>query len=191
MSYYFSMLCQSTERGDPVAWRRGLEVCVGALRFAEPSGPWLALRSRLASRLGGQAEQARVETTQSDDPGHGPRECFLWGALRLVEKRPTEAIPWLKQAVRRDEGNYWYQFYLGFASDGTVAVVPEALRHYDAAAMRCNLVRRMFGSRGRGCTAWRIRGHWPAKSSSVPLPITRRYPNGCETGHSKLKRGWS
>ncbi len=51
----------------------------------------------------------------------------------MVEKQPEEALRWLKQAVKLDEGNYWYQFYLGFAHDRAVSVVFEALRHYDAA----------------------------------------------------------
>ncbi len=63
-------------QGDRGAWRRGLEICVGALRFVEPAGPWLALRARLTSRLGGEDDATPLASCQPDDPGAARVSAF-------------------------------------------------------------------------------------------------------------------
>ena len=121
------------KQGDPGSLRRAAEVCENALRFVRPVGPWLALRARLAARIGGEPVPSPVVAPARIGDEPSALGCFQWGALRLIEKDPADALPWLKQAVRLEEGNPWYQFYLGLAHDSLTAASPDALRHYDAA----------------------------------------------------------
>jgi eukaryotic-like serine/threonine-protein kinase len=118
--------------GDPLALRRGLDVCDLALGFVTPGGPWRALRARLACRLaGGEAPPSSERAELADETS--ALACFQWGALRLREDRRLDSIVWFKKAVRLEEGNYWFQFYLAYAHNGPPGGSAEPLRYYDAA----------------------------------------------------------
>lgn len=120
-------------RNDTVSLAKAAEVCDGALRFAKPDGPWRALRERFACRLANQLPPPTLDLPP--DSGEEPRalESFQWGLLAFLGQKRTDALPWLKRAVRLDEGNYWYHFYLAFANDQVRSFSSDALRHYDQA----------------------------------------------------------
>jgi len=120
------------ERGGAGPLHDAAQVCDGALRFAAPAGPWRALRARVLARLSGDDAPAPEPAERPEDEPTA-LGCFQWGALRLVERRPSDALPALRRAFQLDEGNYWYQFYLGFAYERTATVSTWALGHYDAA----------------------------------------------------------
>jgi len=120
--------------GGATALTRAEGVCDLALTFAAPSGPWHALKARVAGRLGdadadGDGENAPVP---GPDDARSPLGCFQWGALRLRQERP-EALDWFKKAARLEEGNYWFQYMLAYAHNASPDGGADAMRHYDAA----------------------------------------------------------
>ncbi len=59
--------------------------------------------------------------------------CFQWGVLTFRQERRSEAAAWFKKAVHRDEGNYWFHYYLAYAHDHPTGNPAVANSHYDAA----------------------------------------------------------
>ncbi|HMB08304.1 MAG TPA: serine/threonine-protein kinase [Isosphaeraceae bacterium] len=145
---------------DPEAIRNAIEICDRAILFAEPRGPWQALRARLEARRAGRtapmdatADRVSAETSAL--------ACYQWGLLRALEGRRARAIAWLKQAVRIKPGAYWYRYYLAYCYDQTEdlsdVAYKEAMKHYEAAfALRPDLPWVRF-SRAR---LYRRRGAW-------------------------------
>jgi serine/threonine protein kinase/predicted Zn-dependent protease len=136
---------------DPKALAGALVVCDRALAFAEPKGPWLALKSLLQEH---QARATGDRATPSEaglgsgqphrgllgEPIHPRNEssasaCFQWGLLCSSHGEKDRAIEWLEQAVGLDWSNYWYQFYLAFLEDQE-GLLDDALDHYSAAVAR-------------------------------------------------------
>jgi len=115
----------------PALRRKVLEVCDLALGFAEPPGPWGALRDRAAARHDGQPGRRVVAPPDGD--GASPLACFQWGALLCLQDRKADAAEWFEKAVRYDEGNPLYHYYLAYAHDDPGGNAAAALRHYDAA----------------------------------------------------------
>ncbi len=116
---------------DPSLRRKALQVCDLALGFVKPAGPWEPLRGWIAARLDG-ADGPRVAEPVSVR-GLSALSCFEWGTLLALEERKAEASVWFKRAVRLDEGNSLYHYYLAFAQDHPGGDAVEVVRHYDAA----------------------------------------------------------
>jgi eukaryotic-like serine/threonine-protein kinase len=145
---------------DPEAIRRAIKICDRALVFAEPKGPWTALRARLEARRAGRATPPDPTADRVSDETSA-LACYQWGLLRERQGRRSQAIAWLKQAVQIEPSAYWYQYYLAYVNDRTEnltdAAYNEALRHYDTAfALRPDLPWVRF-SRAR---LYRQRGAW-------------------------------
>jgi tetratricopeptide (TPR) repeat protein len=105
--------------------------CDKALVFARPTGPWQALRARLAAwprRVPGRGDSPAEVAAETS-----PLACFQWGLLRHREGRRDAALAWFRQAVRLEPSSYWYQYYLAYTLDESPRDADEALRHYDTA----------------------------------------------------------
>jgi serine/threonine protein kinase/tetratricopeptide (TPR) repeat protein len=145
---------------DPEAIRQAIDLCDRAIVFVEPKAPWKALRSWL------EAHRAGLPAPQDTTPDRVSAEktalaCYQWGLLRALEGRRTQAIAWLKQAVRIEPSAYWYRYYLAYSYDQsehlTDAAYNEAMKHYETAfALRPDLPWVRF-SRAR---LYRRRGAW-------------------------------
>jgi serine/threonine protein kinase/tetratricopeptide (TPR) repeat protein len=94
---------------------RALGYCDRAMVFARPSGPWAALRARLAARPGRALGPADPDSRVA--PETSALTCFQWGLLRAREGRRAAAIAWFRQAAQREPSSYWYTYYLAFMLD--------------------------------------------------------------------------
>jgi len=131
-------LDKSCDEATPQAAKETASLAVGycdqAMVFAQPSGPWAALRARLAAwpdRTPGPADaDARIM------PKTSALTCFQWGLLRAREGRRATAIAWFRQAAQREPSSYWYAYYLAFMLDQYArdsAGAEEARWHYTTA----------------------------------------------------------
>jgi tetratricopeptide (TPR) repeat protein len=121
------------------AIERARSFCERAMVFAEPpghpSGPWAALRARLAAwpdRTSGPPEADARIGTESD-----ALTCFQWGLLRAREGRRDAAVAWFRKAVRLEPSSYWHHYELAYTLDKyhsrSSASADEALEHYNTA----------------------------------------------------------
>ncbi|HEX8202181.1 MAG TPA: tetratricopeptide repeat protein, partial [Isosphaeraceae bacterium] len=119
--------------GDPGVAHRAVGVCDVALGFAQPTGPWRALRARCATAAGGPAVAA-APTVAEDRPEaeSSAHACFLWGVLRQRERDLDRAIAWLDRATRLEPDAFWPHFYLSYCHD-LAGHADEALVHANAA----------------------------------------------------------
>jgi serine/threonine protein kinase/Tfp pilus assembly protein PilF len=125
----------ATPAADELA-RRARDSCERAMVFAEPpgqpSGPWAALRARLAAwpdRTPGSTEaDARIAAQ------HEALVCFQWGLLRAREGRRDASVAWFRRAVLLEPSSYWYNYELAYSLDKyqprSAALADEALTHY-------------------------------------------------------------
>ncbi len=124
----FLWVVNADRRGDHQTARRAAAVCDRALSFAEPRGPWLALRARY--------QQGRARATDRDSPPpsaeSSARACFEWGILSSLEGRPGHSLAWFERAVGLHPDRFWYQFALAYhhALHGDAT---KAMSHYTAA----------------------------------------------------------
>ena len=141
---------------------KAVAICEGALVWAQPKGPWLALKTRLKTRLTGIP--AKKDRDAVDFPGEpssfiderSALACFQWGLLCCREKEYNRATEWLKRAVRLESNNYWYYYFLAFLEDKNLDV-DAALNHYSvASALRPDVPQVQF-SRAR---LYRSKGRW-------------------------------
>jgi tetratricopeptide (TPR) repeat protein len=127
-------------------------VCDRALTFAEPKGPWMAVRALLEWHRTGQRDHPAA-AARPEQPGEAPSAdslpgepenvlseksataCFQWGLLCSSRGRDARAIEWLQHAVWLDWSNFWYQFYLAYLED-RAGLPDDALDHYSAAVVR-------------------------------------------------------
>jgi serine/threonine protein kinase/Tfp pilus assembly protein PilF len=149
--FLWAMAIDTVLRDSPnaEAAAKAVAICDRAIRFAEPKGPWKALRTRLETRReeaeNGQngISQDRPTVVASMRLASWPSPyssadvsalgCFQWGMLCHREGAYEPAIAWLRRAVTREESNYWYRYYLAFLEDLT-GRHSDALRDYEAAA---------------------------------------------------------
>ncbi|MHB1562329.1 MAG: tetratricopeptide repeat protein, partial [Isosphaeraceae bacterium] len=117
---------------EPVAY------CDRALVFAEPKGPWRALRARLARHgdSGRPSEDPRDDTLEGEPREvHGeksPLAAFQWGLLELWAGRKARSIDWMRYAVMLRGDDYWLHYFLAFILDDS-GLTDEALQHYNIA----------------------------------------------------------
>lgn len=117
---------------EPVAY------CDRALVFAEPKGPWRALRARLERHgdLGRPGEdptddslEGEPREVQSED---SPLAAFQWGLLEFWAGRKPRSIDWMRRAVMIRGDDYWLHYSLAFILDDA-GMTDEALQHYNTA----------------------------------------------------------
>jgi serine/threonine protein kinase/Tfp pilus assembly protein PilF len=136
---------------DPRTIHTALNLCDHALAFAEPPGPWRALRARLERQqaagvhltnppAGGTDGTIPGTLTPSDDfTSADVREeksslaAFQWGLLSMIDRKVDAALPWFERAVRLEAKNYWYQYSLALAYDMAGGRARDAMVHYDLA----------------------------------------------------------
>ncbi|MGP0066504.1 MAG: protein kinase domain-containing protein [Isosphaeraceae bacterium] len=119
-----------------------IKICDRALGFAEPKEPWRALRNCLAPD---PADERRLSSRSSirggplfdGEPEHMREErsalaSFQWALLCLRADRKTRAIQWMRHAVRIEQDNYWYQYFLAYIED-QADLIDDALNHYSVA----------------------------------------------------------
>jgi eukaryotic-like serine/threonine-protein kinase len=147
---------------DEEVIEKALVICDRALTWAQPKGPWLALKARLETHLAkttgakdGAAIIFPVEPPNVADEGSA-LSCFQWGLLSFRQEQFSRATQWLRRAARLESNNYWYQYCLAFLEDKNHDV-DAALEHYSVAcALHPDLPRVQF-SRAR---LYRSKGRW-------------------------------
>jgi eukaryotic-like serine/threonine-protein kinase len=148
----FLWVMVSDNPGDQEQARRARAVCDRALLFAEPKGPWLALKAR----YDGHASASESVHPQPLDESSA-RACFEWGLLAMLDGRPDWALAWFERAVSLRPDQFWYQFALAYhhALHGDAA---QAMAHYDAAvALR---PQSSWALLNRAQLAWSRQGAW-------------------------------
>ncbi len=114
-------------------------LCDTALAFATPKEPWRALRAWVQrSRNARDGLLDRPSGRDSPSFKGEPHEIgaeksalasFQWALLCLRNDQRSRAIQWMRHAVRLEQDNYWYQFYLAYVADQDSSM-DEALTHY-------------------------------------------------------------
>lgn len=136
--------------------------CDLALEFAEPKGPWRALRARLLRRRGsGDSGEDSADETLEGEPRDVHREesslaAFQWGLLQYWEGHKARSIAWMRHAVTRRGDDYWYHYFLAFILDDA-GLTDEALQHYNTAEALDPHSPYVRFSRGR---LYRKKGKW-------------------------------
>jgi serine/threonine protein kinase/predicted Zn-dependent protease len=113
---------------------RALGYCDKALVFAQPRGPWRALRARLAAWRNRAPGPLDAEVPIPAETS--ALACFQWGLLRAREGRRNPAMEWFRQAAQLEPSSYWYHYYLAYKLDEPPrndVHADEALVHYDTA----------------------------------------------------------
>jgi serine/threonine protein kinase/Tfp pilus assembly protein PilF len=165
--------------GDAEASRRAGAMCKRALSFAEPKGPWLALKARYEGvRGGGGATLASA----ADEPV--ARAAFELGLVAVLEGRLDRALACFERAVRLRPDRFWYQFALAYhhAAAGDAS---QAMAHYDAAvALRPDASWALFN---RAQLAWSRQGAWEA--ALLDLSQLEKNPDGLDPSLLALEAG--
>ncbi len=116
--------------------------CDSALAFAEPKEPWRALRARLQhsveGRRGVPAQPSSRDRPYFEGEPHvisaegSALASFQWALLCLHDGQRRRAIQWMRHAVKLEQNNYWYQYFLAYVEDQD-GLMDEALNHYTTA----------------------------------------------------------
>ncbi|MBV8678095.1 MAG: tetratricopeptide repeat protein, partial [Planctomycetaceae bacterium] len=152
----FLWIVASDRPGDPVSSLRAVALCDRASTFAEPRGPWRALRARHAAstRTGPPPPPG-----EADDPARetSARACFQRSLLCKLAEDRAGALVWLERAVQLHPDDHWYQFALAYQHD-LADHVDRALTHYEAAlALR---PASPWALANRAHLLWSRRGAW-------------------------------
>jgi serine/threonine protein kinase/predicted Zn-dependent protease len=115
---------------DPEMARRAVGFCDRALAFAEPRGPWYALRDWWRRHPAGSATPG----TPAYDPAResNPLACLQWGLLATLRKDRGSTLTWLERARFLRPDHYWHQYILAYDLE-RADDIEGALRHYEAA----------------------------------------------------------
>jgi serine/threonine protein kinase/tetratricopeptide (TPR) repeat protein len=151
---------------DRKAAATAVELCERALTFVDTKEPWRALMARLERAAKGSIGEPTASREQilANFPGEpvdveverSALACFEWAVRYLRADSMPRAIEWMRQAVRLNPGNYWYQFFLAYVEDQADRK-DDALAHYSAAlALEPNSPWVRF-SRAR---LYRAKGRW-------------------------------
>ncbi len=174
----FLWVMASDQPGDQGQALRAAAVCERALSFAEPKGPWDALKARYDGR-----EHLPVSVPP---PGAemSARACFEWGLLAVLEGRPETALAWFERAVCLQPDQFWYQFALAY-HHALYGDAGQAMAHYDAAiALRPESSWALFN---RAQLAWSRQGAW--ERALLDLDRLRARPDGLDSELLSLELG--
>ena len=164
----FLWVMASDHPGDQQQARRAAAICERALLFAEPKGPWHALKARYDGRE--PAPQSSLSRPWAESSA---RACFQWGLLALLDGRPEKALAWFDCAVSLRPDQYWYQFALAY-HHALYGDAWQAMAHYDAAvALRPES---SWALMNRGQLAWSRLGAW--ERAIQDLDRVRTNPDG-------------
>ena len=165
----FLWVMASDQPGDQEQARRAAAICERALLFAEPKGPWYALKARYDGR-----EPAPQSTVPRPLAESSARACFQWGLLAMLDGRPEQALAWFERAVSLRPDQFWYQFALAY-HHALYGDAGQAMAHYDAAvALRPES---SWALLNRGQLAWSRLGAWErALARSRPGASKSRRP---------------
>ena len=169
---------KSDAAGDADASRKAAAICERARLFAEPEGPWLALKARYDRRA---VEGAKVASPATEPVA---RAAFQWGVLAVLDGRPDRALAWFERAVRLRPDRFWYQFALAY-HHSAAGDASQALAHYDAAvALRPDASWALFN---RAQLAWSRLGAW--ETALVDLERVRHNRDGLDPSLLALESG--
>jgi tetratricopeptide (TPR) repeat protein len=116
--------------GEAETARRALGFCDRALGFAEPRGPWDALRDWWRWRRG---ELDRPPTPPRDVARvESARAAFQWGLLADLGRDRRAALAWFERARYLRPDDYWHQYALAIHLE-QAGDVDHALQAYEAA----------------------------------------------------------
>jgi eukaryotic-like serine/threonine-protein kinase len=148
----FLWVVASDRPGDPEQARRARAFCNLALSFAEPAGPWLALRAHY------EPGPPSPEMPPVPERETSARACFQRAVLAArLDRDHARALDWLERAVQLRSDRFWYQFALAYYY-GLFDDVDRALAHYDAAlALRRDAPWALFN---RAQLYWSRKGAW-------------------------------
>jgi tetratricopeptide (TPR) repeat protein len=157
---------QTWRASDRELAARAVAICDRALAFAEPKQTWRTLKARLERAALPANELAapplgRIVSRIEGEPRDVAEErsalaCFEWALLWTRTKRPARAIEWMRQAVRLEPGNYWYQYFLAYVED-QAGLTDDALNHYSSAVALQPRSPWVWFSRAR---IYRSKGRW-------------------------------
>jgi eukaryotic-like serine/threonine-protein kinase len=175
----FLWVLASDQPGDREQARRARAVCERALSFAEPKGPWHALKGRYDGRA--SVLESMPQWTQSEPSA---RACFEWGLLAMLEGRPDRALAWFERTVTLRPDRFWYQFALAY-HHAVYGDAGQAMAHYDAAVALWP--ESSWALLNRAQLAWSRFGAW--ERALLDLERVRTNPNGLDTGLLGLELG--
>ena len=117
-------------------------ICDKALNFAEPKEPWRAIRDCLEQSRRGRgglpAQPSGRDGSYFEGEPHDIGDersalaSFQWALLCSRADRLGRAIEWMRHAVRLEQGNYWYYYFLAFLEDQSEQM-EDALKNYSIA----------------------------------------------------------
>ncbi len=130
--FLWAVASAADRSGDSARLVEAIDLCDRALTFAEPKGPWLALRALCEARLQGRRPEPIRPPIPSTETSAWA--CFQWALTLGLDQRPSLdwSIAWLNRAVALDPSQYWYHYYLAHDYD-LAGQVDQALDHYTAA----------------------------------------------------------
>jgi eukaryotic-like serine/threonine-protein kinase len=165
--------------GDLEARRQAEAICERALSFAEPKGPWFALKARYEGPDRPADRGSPLPSTESS-----ARACFEWGLLCSLDGRPDRSLAWFERAVGLRPDWFWYQFALAYhhAAHGDAR---KAMAHYTAAeALRPGS---SWALLNRARVAWSRLAAW--ESAMRDIDRVRAKPDGLDPGLLDLELG--
>ena len=175
----FLWVMASDQPGVEEQARRAAAICERALLFAEPKGPWHALKARYDG-----CEPAPQSVPPQPLAESSARACFQWGLLALLEGRSETALAWFDRAVSLRPDQFWYQFALAY-HHALYGDAWQAKAHYDAAvALRPES---SWALLNRGQLAWSRLGAW--ERALRDLDRVRKKPDGLDPGLLALELG--
>jgi serine/threonine protein kinase/predicted Zn-dependent protease len=130
--FLWAVALDRDRRGDQAARRGAVRICEAAMAFAQPLGPWRALRDRLGAATGEGPAAAREAPHPAAESSS--RGCLQWAILADLDGRTEDALAWLERATLLEQDNYWAQFYLGYHYK-RAGQNGRALVHYQAAVI--------------------------------------------------------
>ena len=175
----FLWVIAADQPGDQPQARQAAAICERALLFAEPQGPWCALKARYDGSAPEPSSIPARPTAESN-----ARACFEWGLLALLDGRPDQALAWFERAVSLRPDQFWYQFAAAYhqALHGDAG---QAMAHYDAAlALRPASSWVLFN---RGQLGWSRMGGW--ERALADLDRARANPDGLDPELLALELG--
>ncbi|QEH33350.1 Serine/threonine-protein kinase PknH [Aquisphaera giovannonii] len=110
----------------PKGLHQAIQLCDRAIPFARPDAPWRAIRRYCEDKMDGllRPDERPIGTEIGGE--------FQWALLFELEGRIEEAAACLERKTRREPGDYWSQFYVGFYYS-RLGQGESALEHYQVA----------------------------------------------------------
>ena len=168
---------------DRTALLQALAMCDRAHDDPRTAAPCLALRSRIARRLGSPEPLRPI--AGSPNAERSPRACLEWALLCALEGNADWAVAWLERAVRLEPDDFWTRFSLAYQYQ-TAGNLEEASRHIEVAiALHPDSPWARF-NRAR---LWSARGAWSRAIDDLDRALASATAAGIDYPEARLERG--